>query len=79
MRWKKIGKVIKASVGSTVFYESHDGKFQIESRKKPIPHANGIGYWLHTTYHLIYDGKEEEYDLLCNAKKAAERIAEDWN
>ena len=74
MRWKKMGKEVKASGESTVFYESDNGKFQIESRKKAIPHANREGHWMHTTYYLIHDDKEEEFDLLCLAKKAAERM-----
>lgn len=77
MRWIKTGKKVKGSGESTVYYESDDGRFRIESRKKAIPHANGIGHWMHTTYYLIYDGKEEKFDLLCRAKTAAERMVEE--
>lgn len=79
MRWIKTGKHVKASGESTVFYKSADGQFRIESRKKAIPHANGVGSWMHTSYFLIHDGEEKEYDLLCNAKKAAERMVDEWS
>lgn len=74
MRWSKTGKEVYASGESTVYYTSDDGRFEIQSRKKAIPHANRGGYWMHTTYFLIHDGKEEEYDLLCRAKEAAEHL-----
>ena len=75
MKWIKTGKEVKGTGESTVYYESNDGQFEIQSRKKAIPHANGIGHWMHTTYFLIHDGKEEEYDLLCRAKEAAENLS----
>lgn len=75
MKWIKTGKEVKDTGESTVYYKSNDGQFEIQSRKKAIPHANGIGHWMHTTYSLIHDGKEEEYDLLFRAKEAAENLS----
>lgn len=75
--WKKVGK--KASQqGTVITYESSEcPEFRIESRKRQIPHANGIGTWDHTDYFLVRkDGSEEKFDLLCRAKKAAEE--EHW-
>ena len=52
--------------------------FQIESRKRHIPHANGMGMWDHTTYWVLKDGKElVEKHSLADAKEYAEaRIKE---
>ena len=76
MRWEKTGREVKANGESTVFYESTDGRFRIESRKRAIPHAGGrSGSWMHTSYYLIDsdDGTEKEYYSLKDAKEAAER------
>ena len=76
MKWIKTGRHVKGTGESIIYYSSDDGMFGIESRKKAIPHANRGGHWMHTSYFLIYDGKEEEYRTLCRAKAAAEVIAE---
>lgn len=44
----------------------------VESRRRAVKHANGIGDWYHTTYVVIYpDGSERE----CWSLKAAQRAA----
>lgn len=70
MAWKKTGRSVKANGESTTYYSN--GAYQIESRKKAIPHANGKpGCWMHTTYFLIRpDGTEKEYYSLSDAKEA---------
>ena len=73
MKWIKTGRTVKASGESTVFYSSDDGLYEIESRKRAIPHANGVGSWMHTSYFLIFNGAEKEYHSLADAKAAAER------
>lgn len=71
MKWEKTGRTVKADGSKTVRYEC--GDLAIESRKRPIPHANGVGSWLHTSYFLIKaDGTEKEYWSLSDAKEAAE-------
>lgn len=73
MRWIKTGKVVKTTGESTIMYESVPAGFRIESRKRNIPHANGIGSWAHTTYVLIWpDETETEHWTLSKAKEAAE-------
>lgn len=75
MKWTKTGRWVKGNGESTVFYESDTG-LQIESRKRKIPHANGEGFWMHTSYFLIdADGSEKEFYKLADAKAAAEA----WN
>ena len=70
--WKKLGKTVSAE-GTTVIYEAAGTGYRIESRKRHIPHANGIGTWDHTTYFVLLNGKElrEEYSLR-RAKEWAE-------
>lgn len=74
MDWIKIGKT-ESEDGSTVFYKLPGTKMTIESRKRKIPHANGIGTWEHTTYFVLEDGEElvELYSLK-DAKIFAEEV-----
>lgn len=75
MKWTKTGRTVYGDGGSTTYYESDDGRFQIDSRKRPIPHANRQGYWMHTSYFLIdhnNGNSEKEYYSLKDAKTAAE-------
>lgn len=74
MRWIKTGRAVKATGETTTYYESQDGRFHIESRKRAIPHSNGVGSWMHTTYFLIRpEGTEKEFFSLKDAKEAAEK------
>ena len=71
--WKQTGKTIKATGEKTITYEKAGNPNIIESRKVRIPHANGIGFWFHTSYWLICpDGSEKEYWKRCDAESAAE-------
>ncbi len=74
MKWNKTGKKVNAE-GTTITYECDDlPGIKIESRKRHIPHANGVGTWDHTTYFVIGDGVElkEKWSL-----KDAQRYAEE--
>ncbi len=75
MVWRKTCTSIRAMSGDrTIRYVC--GEWAIESRRRAIPHANGEGSWLHTTYFLIRpDGTEKEYYSLRDAKEAAEKEA----
>ncbi len=73
MNWKRYGRVVKSDGTSITFYRPDEGDLRIESRRRPIPHANGVGYWMYTSYYLIQaDGSEKEYHSLADAKEAAE-------
>ena len=74
MRWERTGREVKANGESTTTYTSHDPEgWTIESRKRNIPHANGVGSWSHTEFFLIRpDGTETEHWTLRDAKAAAE-------
>lgn len=71
MAWKKTGRSVKANGESTTYYSN--GTYQIESRKRAIPHSGRPGCWMHTTYFLIRpDGTEKEYYSLKDAKEAVQ-------
>lgn len=72
--WKKTGKTVNEE-GTTVRYELPGTVLAIESRKRHIPHANGIGTWDHTTYFVIVDGEAiKECYSLKDAKEYAEAL-----
>ena len=75
MKWEKTGRVVKSNGESTVTYSN--GQWTIESRKRHVPHANGVGYWTHTTYWVLVDGVEvvEKYSLK-DAKEFVDRKGE---
>ena len=75
MRWQKTGRTVKANGESTTVYDSVPARYTIESRKRAIKHANGVGYWMHTTYFLTDGtGWEKEFYSLKDAKDAAEKM-----
>lgn len=73
MKWEKIGRTVKGNGESVTYYASENGD-RIESRKKAIRHANGSGFWFHTSYFLITKEGEKEFWKLQDAKDAAEKI-----
>lgn len=56
-KWEKIKKTVNKK-GTTIFYSRVGCPYSIESRKRHIPHANGIGAWEHTSYFVVRDGKD---------------------
>lgn len=75
MKWEKVEKTVN-SEGTTITYAADGtGKMLlIQSRKRHIPHANGLGTWDHTTFHVIIEGKEiKTLQSLRDAKDYAER------
>ena len=71
--WKQAGKTIKGTGEKTISYEKAGNPNRIESRKVRIPHANGEGYWFHTTYWVIGPDGEKEYWKRSDAEEAAEK------
>jgi len=74
LTWEKIGTTINRE-GTTITYgtKEHGRTILVQSRKRHIPHANGSGTWDHTTYFVIFKGKEvKELWRLGEAKKWAE-------
>jgi len=74
--WKQTKKTIKSTGEKTITYEKAGNPNRIQSRKERIQHANGVGFWFHTSYWLIRpDGSEKEYWKRIDAEKAAEEGA----
>ena len=76
MVWEKIGKNVNHE-GTTITYRQKGTQILVQSRKRHIPHANGIGTWDHTSYFVLDHGEEivETYRLE-DAKKYAEATRE---
>ena len=76
MKWEKIDRTVN-SEGTTITYQAAGTNRQllIQSRLRHIPHANGIGTWDHTTYHVIANGQEASkyWQTLKDAKEEAEK------
>ena len=75
MIWVKVWHGQKNGM-RTIRYTAEDSRFEIESRRRRIPHANGEGYWYHTTYYVVdtATGYERECWRLKDAKKTAEEL-----
>lgn len=78
MKWRVSGKSVSED-GTTIFYwNDESAAVTIESRKKHIPHANGVGTWDHTEYYVISDNgrwlEETEKHTLKAAKAYAEEL-----
>ncbi len=74
MLWRAAAREKYEDGSAMVRYEAEGCAYAIESRRRPIRHANGIGSWLYTSYWLIStDGTEKEFHSLQDAKEAAEK------
>lgn len=73
--WRKTGKVVDAS-GTTITYEAEGCNWIIESRKRHIEHANGVGYWDHTTYAIVLPGDPPFLVYECNRLADAKEFVE---
>ena len=72
--WVRVGREVSTE-GTTTYYRGFGSPFTIESRKRHIPHANGVGYWDHTTYWVVkgFEDVKECYSL-ADAKEYAEQL-----
>lgn len=72
IKWAKIEKTVNSD-GTTITYKGEGTSLLIQSRKRHIPHANGVGTWDHTTYWVLDNGKEvKQRYTLKDAKEFAE-------
>lgn len=72
--WKRTGRIVSKE-GTTTIYHAAGKGIEIESWKRHIPHANGVGTWDHTTYWVKLDGKDViEKHSLADAKEYAEQL-----
>lgn len=78
MKWIKVGKTVSVGNGTTITYKLEGTPYTVESRKRPIPHANRSGTWDHTSYFVLKDGTEvAEQHTLGLAKEYAEALNAD--
>ena len=76
LKWERIGRSGNAEE-STTSYQAAGTDLYIESRKRQIPHANGVGSWTYTSYFVLVNKKEvAEKQRLSYAQEYAERIYE---
>ena len=75
LKWVKTGKTISVAKGTTITYRLEGTPYTIESRKRPVPHANRSGTWDHTSYFVLKDGAEmAEKHTLAKAKEYVEAM-----
>ena len=73
-KWVKAGKTVNAQ-GMTITYRLEETDVLVQSRRRHIPHANGSGWWEHTSYWVINKGEEiKEFMRRADAEKYAERL-----
>ena len=76
INWIKTGRVITRE-GTTIIYYGEGTPYDIESRKRHIPHANGSGTWDHTSYVVLQGEKElVEKQTLRDAKEWVQKAME---
>lgn len=79
MTWTKCGRKVGPE-GTTNTYALLGTTMTVESRKRHIPHANGVGTWDYTSYFVLDNGREiVEKQNLSVAKEFAERRWKDGN
>ena len=73
--WIRVGKS-ENSEGTTITYQAKGEPWlRIQSHKRHIPHANGIGTWDHTSYWVVSAGvSERECYSLKDAKNYCEQV-----
>ena len=79
IKWEKIDRTVN-SEGTTITYRAASSPYLIvQSRKRHVPHANGVGTWDFTSYFVIRNGNElKQLYSLKDAKKWAEKYEEDY-
>lgn len=74
MRWEKVETQIGENGGKTITYRAEGCACRIESVKRAIKHANGIGVWYYTDYTVWYpDGASRVFQRLRDAQAEAEK------
>lgn len=75
MNWIKTGRTVTKDGSATIYEAEGCPSLRIESRKRQIEHANGVGSWTFTSYFVLLDGEEvAEKMRLTDAKEYAEEL-----
>ena len=69
MTWEKVERTVNHE-GTTITYRFGKTGVYVQSRKRHIPHANGIGTWDHTSYFVLVNGLEVANKMTLAAAKA---------
>lgn len=78
MNWIKKGRTATEDGSVTIYEAEGHPALRIESRKRQIPHANGVGSWTFTSYFVLLDGEEvAEKMRLTDAKEYAEELIQE--
>lgn len=81
--WEKVEKTVNAEGTTIITYQAWlPGKrlpLYIQSRKRHIPHANGIGTWDHTEFAVIKRGEELAIRQTLTAAKGYAEEAWAWD
>lgn len=74
MKWVRALRNVSAANITAILYRLEGTEYTVLSLKRPIPHANGVGAWLHTKFTVHRDGQQiaEKYTL-----RAAKAYAEE--
>jgi len=77
LKWEKVGtEIFHGELGEAaknITYRADGTDYEIQSRKRGVKHANGIGFWYHTTYWIMKDGKDlAEHYTMQRAKEKVE-------
>lgn len=73
MKWIKVSTTLKENNEKDIVYQAEGCPCKIESRKRAIKYANGVGFWWQTSYWVMKpDGSERQYYQMFKAKAAAE-------
>lgn len=74
MRWTMIGRRVSPT-SATLVYGAEGTDIRIESRRRQITHANGVGSWEYTNYAVVLYGADLVVkNRLMDAKEAAENL-----
>ena len=58
MNWVKTGRRVIVGGGTTVTYTAAGTGWSVESRRRPVPHANRSSTWDYTSYFVMKDGAD---------------------
>lgn len=75
IRWEKIDRTVSPHIGTVITYRGVGTGLIIQSRKRPIKNANGVGTWDYTSYFVMCEGQDiKECWRLSEAKEYAELL-----
>lgn len=76
-KWIKQGETVLGNGEKDIKYtcDAFPG-YCIVSQKRAIPHANGVGYWMHTEYEVRKETEQHSAVKRCSTLKDAKEVVE---